>query len=440
MLRIDNPWVCASSLVGWALIGWFLVSILGCGDGGGATTPLADSRTAPLPPTNPTPAVQPDMVTATPLGLLRGKANGQGQQLIFARPNLHQGDVFLSNGLVYYPREAPSIILDYPNQDIWSVRADGSQDHAVLNTTADEFVLDAQGNVAIYERGVYTIADGLARTDYGSLRDGAPLTVLPITERFTGYRFMVGTKAFFANEHQIYSTNVDGSALSTHATVVAPLTLAAADAIDNTLIFREYNVGTGTSTLKAIPVSGGVSTPLDDGLSYVSYAGHVGSRVVYQQCVIEIDEDGLRRAGPCDVVSVDANGSGRALLASQGANEAVQGLVGSQVIIRRNLAGNDQLIAVPVGGGAERQLMTMTDSEFVQLVIGDRLLMGRPSGSWLLDLNGALIQISNVAGSGSIVIGNAVCLNRGAAVWCMPLDGSTPAVKIADTGKVIGAL
>ena len=418
-----------------ALIG--LALLAGCSGGGGGDP--ATSTSAPTPP------AQPDMLTATPQGLLRGKASGQGQQLIFARPNMHQhaflGDLFLANGLVYYPREAPPIILDYPNQDIWSVRADGTQDHAVLNTSADEYVLDAQGPVAIYAQSTYTLAQGLERTDYGSLRDGAPLTALPITERFTQYRFMVGTKAFFNNEHQIFSTNVDGSGLSLHATAAGPLTLAASDVFDGTLIFRERNFDAGTSTLKTTPVSGGGTTPLDDGQSYVAYAGHVGSRVVSQRCVIEIDEDGIRRAGPCDVVSIDANGSGLAVLASHPGNEAVQGIVGSQVVIRRTLAGNDQLIAVPVGGGDERFLMTMTDSEFVQLVLGDRLLVRRPSGSWLLDLNGALTQIGTVAGdSGFIEVGNAVCLNRGTAVWCMPLDGSTPAVKIADTGKVVGVL
>jgi len=40
------------------------------------------------------------------------------------------------------------------------------------------------------------------------------------------------------------------------------------------------------------------------------------------------------------------------VLASPPANEAVQGVTTDKVIIRRNLSGNDQLIAVPVAGGA----------------------------------------------------------------------------------------
>ena len=384
------------------------------------------------------------MLTATPQGLLRGKANGQGQQLIFSRANMHQhaffGDLFISQGIVYYPREAPSIFFDWPNQDIWSVRTDGTGDHAVLNTTAHEFVVGTQGPVAIYEQNTYTLANGLDHTDYGSIRDGAPLTVLPIHERFTQYRFMVATKAFFNNEQQIFTTNFDGSGLSTHATVRFPITLAASDAFNNTLVWREYYFGSGLGTLKAIPISGGSPASLDDGQAYVAYAGHVGSRVVSQRCEIDMS-DIPPRAGACDVVSVNGDGSGTAVLASHPANEAVQGIVGNQVIIRRNLSGNDHLIAVPVAGGPERLLMTMTDSEFVQLIVGDLLIVRRPSGTWSLGMNSALTQLGTVAGdSGFIAIGNAVCLNKGTAVWCMPLDGTGQAVKISDTGKVIGEL
>ena len=92
-----------------------LLFLAGCSDGGG-DVPSAATQALQPPPPPPPPPVQPDMLTATPQGLLRGKANGQGQQLIFARPNLHRGDLFISSDLVYYPREAPPIILDYPNQ------------------------------------------------------------------------------------------------------------------------------------------------------------------------------------------------------------------------------------------------------------------------------------------------------------------------------------
>ena len=85
--------------------------------------------------------------------------------------------------------------------------------------------------------------------------------------------------------------------------------------------------------------------------------------------------------------------------------------------------------------------MTMTDSEFIQFATSDLLIVRRPSGTWTLDLNGTLKQIGNVQpDSGFIVVGTAFWMNHGAAAWCMPLDGQGQAVKIADTGKVVGAL
>ena len=418
-----------------ALIG--LALLAGCSGGGGG-----DSAT---PTSAPTPPAQPDILTATSQGLMRGKANGQGQRLVFAHPNLHQpafsNDLFLANGLVYYPREGPPIILDNPNQDIWSVRADGTDDHAILNTTANEYMLDAAGNVGIYAQSTYTLAQGLERTDYGSLQNGAPLTTLPIVGRFIGYRFLVGTRAYFNDAHQIVSTNVDGSGLVTHATSPATVILEASDAFGNTLLFREYDLNTGHATLKSAPISGGGETPLNDGQAYAVYAGHVGNRVVYQSCGVVDNQDGTFSAGACDVLSVNTDGSGPAVLASHPANEAVQGIIGNQVIIRRNLAGDDPLIAVPVTGGPEQRLMTMTNGEFVQLIVDDLLIVRRPSGTWTLGMNGTLTKIGSVAGDfGVMAVGDSICLNKGTAVWCMPTDGQGQTVKIADIGKVIGAL
>lgn len=421
-----------------------LILLAGCsGGGGGDPAPVSTQSNAPPaqhPPITPPPPppIQPDMLTATSQGLLRGKASGQGQQLIFSRTNLHQESVFISGAQVYYTREAPPVFLDFPNKDIWGVRTDGTGDHAVLNTGAHEDLRDANGSVALYEQTTYTLPDDVNPVAFGSLRDGAP-TLLPIHERFTGYRFMRGDTAYFNNAQHIFSVNVNGSGLRTYATVLPTTTLTASDAFDNTLIYREFDLGTGRGTLRATPISGGPFVALDDGQSYVAYVGHVGSRVVSQRCVIDTSEF-PPPAGPCDVVSVDANGSGLAVLASEPVNEAVQAVMGNNVIIRRNLSGNDQLIVVPVSGGPERLLMTMTDNEFVQLVAGDLLIVRRPSGTWSLDLNSRLTQLGTVPGdSGFVAVGNAVCLNKALAVWCMPLDG-TSQVKIADTGRVVGVL
>ena len=410
-----------------------------CGSGGD-DSPAAGTAPQPSPP----PAAQPDMLTATSQGILRGKANGQGQRLILARPNLHQpafsGDVFLANGLVYYPREAPPVLFDYPNQDIWSVNTDGSGDHAVLNTGSDEFVTGVNPSYAIYNRGTYGGPNG-RDDEWWSLRHNAGHALLT-TERFAQYRFLAGDRAVFNTEHQLFSVNLNGSDARTHATADnagGTLMLEASAVADGAVVFREHDFA--RATVKAVPLSGGSVVSLDDGQAYASYADHVGARVVTQRCAIVLNDEGRPVAGPCDVVSVNTDGSGPVTLVSHPANEAVQGIVGNQVMIRRNLSGNDQLIAVPVTGGAERLIMTMTDSEFVQLTTDDLLVIRRPSGTWTLDLNGTLKQIGIVNGEfGFIVVGNAYCLTRSGAPWCMPLDGQGQAVKIAETGRVLGAL
>ena len=125
--------------------------------------------------------------------------------------------------------------------------------------------------------------------------------------------------------------------------------------------------------LLGLPLGGGAATLLsDDNDFYSEFDTCIGNRVVYHRCPTGTQ--------PCDVLSVNADGTNRVVLASQPANEAVQGIVGNQVLIRRNLAGNDQLVAVPVAGGAEKPLMTMTDNEFVDLIVGDLIIVRRQSG------------------------------------------------------------
>ena len=383
------------------------------------------------------------MLTATPQGLLRGKASGQGQHLIFAHPNLHREQLFMSQDLVYYPRYNTPPFVATSDADVWSVGTDGTGDHAILNSRLDEFVVGTNGPFAMVTLFTYSEA-GLEQVDHGTLRAGQPLIRFPITIPFMDFQVMTGTQGYFYTPLQIVAANLDGSGVLTLVNMPTPVTTDTQFiapplvVVGSTLLFRENDALGRFASLQSIPVSGGAVTALDDGRHYNVYAAHVGDRVVSQIC--RVDPTSFR-AGPCDVDGVNADGSGLAVLASDPANEAVQGIIGTQAIIRRNLSGNDHLIAVPVAGGPERLLMTMTDSEFVQLVTSDLLIVRRPSGTWTLDLNGTLKQIGNVqADSGFIVVGNALCANKGTAVWCMPLDGQGQAVKIADTGKVVGAL
>ena len=414
-----------------ALIGVALLA--GCSGGGGGDPATSTSA--------PTPSAQPDMLVATSDGLWRGKATGNGQ-LISARPGIEQpGAVFVSEGNVYYHRLQPvQLPAGFELTDIWTVHTDGTDDHALVNTIADETARAAADQWIVYEHD--TFPNGTRVSELRSVRGDTGQQALLATERFTQYRFLSGQRAVFNTEQRLFSSSLNGTDARTHAIVNFPLTLSASGTFDNTLIYREFASGTGRATLKSITVSGGsLPVSLDDGLSYVSYVGHVGSSVVYQRCVIEIDPDDPPRAGACDVDSVNTDGSRRAVLASHSANESVQGFIGDQVIIRRNLSGNDQLIAVPVTGGTEQLLMTMTDSEFVQLIVDDLLIVRRPSGTWTLGMNGTLTKIGSVAGDfGVMAVGDSICLNKGTAVWCMPQDGQGPQVKIVDRGKVVGVL
>lgn len=398
--------------------------LAGCSGGGGGGDSSTTSS-APSPPPS-TPTAQPDMLTATNQGLLRGKASGQGQHLIFSQPNMHQQfNLMVNGGNVVYARTKSEF-----DGDIWTVRTDGTGDRPLANTQDDEnaralkspWMLYAKQHQQFWSINLDTGAQFLIHDDEGLGTDA----------------FFYGTDRVMMNmDHELFSNTVTGgNRFSYISTSDGDTYFYVMHITDTALIYRRDNSGPGTLSalqLFAVPLAGGNHVQLDAGKFYTSFAAAIGHRMVYSERP--------QGATPSDIGSINADGTGRVVLASHPANEAVQGVTTDQVIIRRNLSGNDQLIAVPVVGGAERLLMTMTDSEFVDLIVGDLIIVRRPSGTWSLDLNGTLTKLGTVAGdAGFIAVGNAVCLNKGTAVWCMPLDGTGQAVKIADVGKVEGAL
>jgi hypothetical protein len=395
-----------------ALIG--LALLAGCGGGDSAT-----------PSTAPAPLAQPDMLTATPAGLLRGKASGQGQHEIFHFQNLLKGNLFVDNGNIVYPRNSQT--------DIWTVRTDGTGDHALLNTANPEFLQAVSWPWVIY-------SDASAGF-YKSLNTDTHAQS-PIGNSGPGWIQFKDNRVIIATDEQISSESFTGTdrIIYARSNSLVDEQLSPPVIVADMLVYRGLTLespfsSTFSSNLFAIPFIGGTPIPFDSGQSYVFFAGSIGARVVYHRCPLVSQN----RAGPCDVVSVQNNGTSQVVLAAQPANEAVQGVTTNQVIIRRNLSGNDDLIAVPVGGGAEKLLMTMTDNEFVDTIVDDTIIVRRPSGTWSLSLSGTLKQLSNVAGlDGFVPVGNAICSSD--VVWCMPVDGSAPAVKIANEGKVVGVL
>jgi hypothetical protein len=367
------------------------------------------------------------MLTATSDGLWRGKATGNGN-LIFARPDLQNGTVLVNDGNVYYSRLAPIIpsVAPFPLEDIWTVRTDGTGDRALVNDSNHNEILEGVAGPWVvyknerYEQGINTTVDPQwsVRSDTGQR-----------TSLFSAsfYCRTVGIRAIFLEVFSYVSVNLDGS----DTRVLAENIIGMCPSVVDNRIYYTTDSGTVTS----LPANGGAPLALDNGLTYTSYADHIGSSIIYHRCTLSSP------VGPCDVVSIHADGTNRVVLASQSANEAVQGVTTNQVIIRRNLSDNDQLVAVPVAGGPEKLLMPMTNSEFVELVTGDLIIVRKPSGTWSLDLNGALKQLGTVALDFNVTaVGNAVCGNTRNAVWCMPLDGAGPQVKIADEGKVVGVL
>lgn len=410
-----------------ALIG--LALLAGCSGGGGGDPATSTSA--------PTPSAQPDMLVATSDGLWRGKATGKGG-LIFAQPNLQQQEILVSEGNVLYSRGG----------DVWTVHTDGTGDHALLNTADGERLRAVSGPWLIYEKSISGPNQSFVEEQWSLRQDTLAQFFLEDTTGFgVSIQFQGADRVILGREHDIFSISTTGAErinyavlsqqeLSQDTELSGPLTVADA------LIYRRFTPrspfsSTSSSNLFAIPSVGGTTVPLDTGQTYVYTGGAIGARVVYQRCPFQ--DPGF--VGACDVVSVQNDGTNQAVLASDQANEAVQGVTTDQVIIRRNLSGNDQLIAIPVTGGTEQLLMTMTDSEFVQLIVDDLLIVRRPSGTWTLGMNGTLTKIGSVAGDfGVMAVGDSICLNKGTTVWCMPQDGQGPQVKIADRGKVVGVL
>ena len=389
-----------------ALIGFVLLA--GCSGGGG------DSATTSTAPPPPTPTAQPDMLTATSQGILRGKANGQGQREILRAPNLLQSNVSMDAGNIVYHRNQG----DGGGTDIWTVRADGTGDRALRNTANSEFVGAVSWPWLIYYDRAAEFTKTLNAETNAEYR---------IDDAGGGFINFHNNRVIITSYSSIISQSFTGTDDIRYVHATGPEEsemLVPAFVGDRLISIRPSN-------LFSFPFLGGTAIPLDSGQSYVSWGGSIGSRVVYHRCQLG--------GGPCDVVSVQNDGTSPVVLTSHPANEAVQGVTTNQVIIRRNLSGNDHLIAVPVTGGAETLLMTMTDNEFVETIVEDTIIVRRPSGTWSLNLSGTLKQLNNIAGlDGFVPVGNAICSSD--VVWCMPLDGSAPAVKIANTGRVVGVL
>ena len=242
----------------------------------------------------------------------------------------------------------------------------------------------------------------------------------------------------FSDDIAITSVNFDGTDRRIHVVGSPAQFLFTRAAIEQpaTVLYEWHH---DLPQLFSVSLSEGAQeVPLDtDVTSSTYYAGHSGGRVVYRRCL----SVGIGATEQCNVLSVLLNGTQTAVLAAQPENEAVQGLIGERVVIRRNVNGNDQLVSVPITGGAESFITSLGDTDFVEVVAGDALVLRRSTGTWRLDLNGTLTKLGSTPGGHAYqVVGTAVCYNVSAALYCAPLDGSGPEVKIVGNGRFVGIL
>lgn len=398
-----------------------LLLLAGCSGGGGEDP-------APAPPTG----ASTEFLVATSEGLWRGLTNGKGG-VVFVHPNLQRADVLLGDGHVSYSRVQP---IQPPgsvdNEDIWTVNTDGTGNRALVNTPMGEFLQAVKGPWVFY----------YANTSWSSVRvDTGQQAVLSTGDVNASLDQLVGTRAVFSHDSLITSINFDGTDKRTHADVSSNdryLFIKAAIEQPATVLYEVVDNAPPQSQLFSVSLAEGAQEiPLTE-VTKSTYAGHSGGRVVYRRC---LSVENAPSTVQCNVLSVRLDGTQTAVLAAQSENEAVQGIIGERVVIRRNVNGNDQLVSVPITGGAESFIMLVGDTDFIEVVAGDALVLRRSTGTWRLDLNGTLTKLGPTPGGHAYqVVGTAVCYNVNAAYYCAPLDGSGPEVKITGNGKFVGVL
>lgn len=402
-----------------------LALLVGCSGGGGDEAPSSSPST-----NNPTPSSPTEFLVATPTGLWRGQANGQGS-VIFAQPNFQQQRTLsVNDGRVVYSRTKPT-----DDQDIWSVNTDGTGNRALVNTQHDENMRTVRGPWMVYSK--YMQPGG--QEELWSLHIDTGAQVLLYDEQFAiDAQLYRADRVMFMTDYQIFSETVTGTGRIDYVNAMdGGITTVYGWILESALIYGREDISGlrdgRFSQLFAVPLAGGNPVPLDSDQVYARFMASIGNRVIYHRCL-------PRGANPCDVIGIDTDGTNPVVLADHPANEAVQGVTTSQVIIRRNLSGNDQLVAVPVAGGPEKPLMTMTDNEFVDTIAGDTIIVRRPTGTWTLDLNGNLKQIGTKPGLDFFrVVGDSICSDLG-EIWCLPIDGSRAEVRIDRNGKFVGLL
>jgi len=374
-------------------------------------------------------------------------------------PGFEPFDIRVSDSTIVYHITAPPVpgVTDFGLNDIWKVQTNGTGNSPVVNTADAELIRDVFSPWVIYERVVYA-QNTLQSSTYRSARLDGPGQGL-VTDAHALYRLHIGERAVFdriesVGGGSIFSVLLDGTDLRTLADIPSgapPITFLTSTAtIGNQVLFTQSSYPQNVQNIFSVPVTGGPVVPVTQGDDYAWIGAILGSRIVYHRCPLVPNSDPTApgpMAGPCDVYSALSDGSGTVALATRSEMESVQGVLGSQVLIRRTGSVSDTLFSIPVTGGAETFMLTLAaPNEFVSGTIGDRVVLRRPTGLWSMKADGSgLVQLTTDPTDGlDGSTGPFICFQRGPAsqfeLRCVPADGSGPSTHVATGANFVSGL
>ena len=381
--------------------------------------------------------------------IVRSQADGSNVIILADEPTVTNDVPRLAGSSVVYMTQDGQIGGPGP-RDIWTVQTNGTDKHVLAQTAEDEIIRDVIGRWVLY--------DVVPTTSLASVTlDGAMRQVLAVTDTTGGgiaqpsYERQVSGRATFQRDGNLFSVLPDGTDL--HQLTAIPrgpngeFPLGGSRGVVGAkVIYSVLDLSSprGIPDLFAVPVTGGPVVTLAAGPEYELLGAVVGERVVYSRCGLNFD----LAFDQCDVSSVLSDGQGRVALTATRDINYVQGAIGEQVIIRRSQRGGttDSLFSIPVSGGAETPLLTLSaQNEFVSGIVGDRILVIRTTGLWSLKADGSgLVQLTSDPSdwfSGST--GPFACFARGPSqpdLWCVPADGSGLATQVATGAYFVSGL
>lgn len=422
----------------------------GCGSGGGS-----DPAT-----TSPSPAPVASLLYTTATALMRVNTDGTG---VVTLDDTHDGiwQVVISGNTVTYQFSQVPYAVNH--NDIWTVETNGTnlrqlvrdtQHHTSLRDVIASWVLYAYRTGPSFQPPPPALAS--IQLDGTASRIIMDATGAGENWQAPNYARQIMGRAVVEFAGNYFSLLPDGTDLR-QLTVYPPFPHlnnepftvlgAISGVVGTTAIYSTFQAPSspisaeGTPKLFAVPVLGGPVVKLGEGPEMEMFMGAVGTRLVYQRCVMKFLPNFDVTFDRCNVSSVLSTGQGRIALTETADINYVQGVIGSQVILRRSHGRpTDELFSLLVTGGAETPILTLDyDDEFVIGIVQDRLVLQRQRGLWSVRVDGSeLVQLTSDTRIFTVqAVGAFACFNRGVALWCVPADGSAGATKVADEATAI---